>query len=242
MHTEIHLGGDNLTLQGFTISNTRQGSCNAGANPTGCDAVRISGTGDRILDMTLEQTGRHGVLFHSSASNGTVARCLIRDIGISGTLTHGVYFQGNGHVFVNNVITELHAGYGIQLYPSASNVTVAQNTVVGSEVRAGIVINTSGSGNRVVNNIFANNAWQGINYQACSACVIDRNLAFGNAQGSGSAAGTITANPQFVDAEFRVAASSPAVDSARADSSFSPAFGGVSRYLGSGPDLGAHER
>jgi chitodextrinase len=243
VHSEIHLGGDNLTLQGFTISNTRQGSCNAGANPTGCDAVRISGTGDHVLDMTLEGTGRHGVLFHTSSSNGMVARCLIRDIGTApDTLKHGIYFNGNGHVVVNNVITDINAGYGIQLYPSSSNVTVAQNTVVGSEVRAGIVINTSGSGNVVVNNILASNAWRGINYVACSACTIDRNLEFGNGTSGGAVPGTIAANPQFIDSLFRVAATSPAVDAARADHSFSPAFGGVVRYRGSGPDLGAHER
>ncbi len=242
VHTELHLSGSNLTLQGFTISNTAT-TCNAGASTTGCDGVRISGTGDKLLDMVIENTDRHGVLFHTSSANGQVLRSIIRNTGQSGTnLEHGIYFNGNGHVAANNVISGQRGGYGIQLYPSSSNVRVVQNTVVGVLTRSGIVVNTSGSGNVVANNIFAQNAWRGINHVACSACTIDRNIEFGNGTTGGTAPGSIFADPQFVDSLFRVAATSPAVDAARADQSFSPAFGGVVRYRGSGPDLGAHER
>jgi Right handed beta helix region len=140
------------------------------------------------------------------------------------------------------VISGQRGGYGIQLFSGPSNVTVAQNTVVGVLTRAGIVVNTSGSGNRVVNNIFANNAWRG-SFVACSSCTISHNIEFNpGASGGTSLTGSIFADPQFVDSLFRVAASSPAVDAARTDFSFSSAFGGVLRYQGSGPDLGAHER
>ena len=241
---KVMLSGPNLTLRRVTVRDVANGSSR--------ECVGVEDAGIKVLDNRISNCGvglssgdprGSGVQLHTASSNAIIDGNWISDVGLPGSnLHHGIYITGDGHRVTNNLITGTRGGYGIQLYPSSSNVVVAQNTSVGSQTRAGIVINTSGSGNRVVNNIFANNAWRGINLVACSSCTIDRNLEFGNGSSGGAAPGSLVVNPQFVDSQYRLAASSPAVDSARTDSSYSPAFGGVSRALGSGPDIGAHER
>jgi Right handed beta helix region len=223
VHTELHLNGPSLTVQRFTISNTTS-ACNSGANPPGCDGIRVSGSGVRILDMVIDNVNRHGILFHTSSSGGQVLRNVVSNTGTSGsTIKHGIYVPSSGHLIANNVIYGQRGGYGIQLFSSPSNVTVAQNTVADVAVRPGLVVN--GSGNRVVNNIFEN-GWT-FSSGSCSSCTIDRNL---------------TGDPGFIDSLYRVGPASPAVDAARTDFSFTPAFGGVVRPIGAGPDIGAHER
>jgi parallel beta-helix repeat protein len=241
---KVMLSGANQTFQNLTVRDVVNGSSRecVGIDDTGIRAinnvVRVCGVG-----LPSGDPKGSGFILHTSASNAVIDRNLIQDVGAPGsTLHHGVYIQGNGHRITNNVIINTRGGYGIQLYPSSSNIVIAQNTSVGSQTRAGIVIQTSGSNNRVVNNIFANNAWRGINYQSCSSCTIDRNIEFGNGSGGGTAPGSMLVNPQFVDSLFHVSATSPAVNAARTDFSFSPDKDGVARPVGAGPDIGAYER
>jgi hypothetical protein len=49
-------------------------------------------------------------------------------------------------------------------------------------------------------------------------------------------------DPQFTDARYHVAPTSPAVDTARADYVFFPDLDGVRELVGAGADLGAYER
>lgn len=236
--TRIVMSGADQTLRGFEIRDVLFADG---------ETVQISGTRARVEAMQLGNANEHGILLNSSARDVTITRNYIHDVG-NDTLDHGIYVQGSGHVITNNVIVR-PTGYGVHLYSSPSNVVVAQNTLVGSTLRAGILIRTSGTGIRVVNNVVAGNATHGINYYSCGgSCVIDQNLAWDNPGGAVSSAGaavvtnTTLADPQFVDAEFRVAGTSPALDSARPDFSYSADRDGVSRPQGGAPDKGAYER
>jgi hypothetical protein len=73
---------------------------------------------------------------------------------------------------------------------------------------------------------------------------VDSNLAWNNRLGavSGSATNTLQADPKFVDDEYRVASGSPAINAARADSSFSPDRDRKPRPQSGGPDLGPYEK
>jgi hypothetical protein len=50
-------------------------------------------------------------------------------------LDHGVYFQTSGRI-IRNVFKDVRCGYGIHLYAHPHEVIVAENTSVGSRVRA----------------------------------------------------------------------------------------------------------
>jgi hypothetical protein len=71
---------------------------------------------------------------------------------------------------------------------------------------------------------------------------------WGNAFGAlgGDLAAQVTENrdvdPQFTDARYHVAATSPAVDTARNAYAYMPDLDGVRGVAGSGPDSGAYER
>jgi nitrous oxidase accessory protein NosD len=207
----------------------------------------VQGANDVIEYSSVFDVTRHGILTNTSSSNTTVHGNWIESVGSECNLDHGIYFQRSGRI-TRNVFTDTRCGYGIHLYSSPSNVIVAENTSVGSRVRAGILVNC-GSNCIVVNNVFANNKTHGITYRACSSgCVVDNNITWNNASGSvgdtlaSRATNSRNVNPQFVDARFHVASTSPAVDTARADFSFTPDRDGVLGLLGLGPDLGAYER
>lgn len=236
--TRIWMSGTDQTIRGFTIRDVLFSDG---------EPLQISGTRARVEEMELANANEHGILLNSSARDATIARNYIHDVGHD-TLDHGIYVQGSGHRIVNNLIAR-PSGYGVHLYSSPSNVVVAQNTLVASRLRAGVLVRTSGTGVRIVNNIVAENATHGINYHSCGGgCLVDANLAWSNPSGAISSAGLaivtnlITADPLFVDELYRVAALSPAVDSARPDYSFSPARDGVARPQGGAPDKGVYER
>jgi Periplasmic copper-binding protein (NosD) len=208
----------------------------------------VQGANDVVEYSSVYDVTRHGILTNTSATNTIVHGNFIESVGSECNLDHGIYFQTSGRI-TRNVFKDIRCGYGIHLYAHPSHVIVAENTSVGSRVRAGIVIHTDGSDISVVNNIFAGNATYGIYYQACgSDCVVDNNLTWGNAVRAvgGNLAGQVTNNrnvdPQFSDGLYHVTDSSPAKDSARARFSYFADVDGVPRAIGANPDLGAYER
>jgi hypothetical protein len=207
----------------------------------------VSGNADRVEHNEVRNVWRQGILLHTSSANAVIVGNYVHDTGQSGSNQHhGIYVQGDGHVVINNVFARLRGGYGIHVYPSSSNVMVAQNTVVGSQARSGIIIDTTGGNITVVNNIVVGNAEYGILNRRCDlgGCVVDKNLAWNNLLGavSGPATNTLQADPRFADADYRVASGSPAIGAARSDDSFSPDRDRVPRPQGASPDLGAYER
>jgi hypothetical protein len=241
LHTSLGLAGDNLTASGLRITGI---AASCGSDMSG---FTVQGANDTIQFSSVFDVTRHGILTHTSSSNTTIHGNRIESVGSECNLNHGIYFQRSGRI-TRNVFVDTRCGYGIQLYPGPSNVTVAGNVSVGSRVRAGIIINC-GSNCRVVNNIFADNRGSGIAYRACvSGCVVDDNITWNNGGGSVSdslasqATSTRNVDPQFSDAQFRVAWTSPAVDTGRGDFSFFPAVDGILGMMGAGPDVGAYER
>ena len=216
----------------------------------GSRAIGIGGSDIEVSGLEIRNIGETGVLFHTSSLRGKALRNYIHDVGRENTnQDHGFYVQGSGHLIVNNVVVRPRGGYGIHLYSSPSNVIVAQNTVIGSKVRSGIIIDTTGTNIIVVNNITANNANYGILARKCaSGCVYDNNLAYGNSSGATSGSGitnTLTGNPLFVNASadnYRLQSGSPAIGAAVASYSYTPDLDSIIRPVGTGPDLGAFER
>ena len=236
--TELLLAGDYLTVRDLTVRDV---------TTVDSDGISVSGNGDRIEHNVIRNIWRQGILLHTDSRNADVVGNDVREIGQAGSNQyHGIYVQGSGHRVINNVFAQIRGGYGITIYQSPSNVTVAQNTVVGSQTRSGILLDTLGGSITVVNNILIGNADYGIVNRRCDAggCVVDRNLAWNNRLGavSGSATNTLQADPKFVDGEYRVASGSPAINAARADFSFSPDRDRTPRPQSGGPDLGAYEK
>jgi hypothetical protein len=212
-----------------------------------CDGIAVSGAHNRVEHNVVRNVDRQGILLHTDASSAVITRNDVRDIGEAGSnQDHGVYVQGDGHIITNNVFANIRGGYGIHVYPSSSNVIVAENTVSSSQTRSGIVIDTTGGNITVVNNISVGNTEYGVLNRKCElgGCVVDDNLAWGNGLGptSGSAANTILANPLFSDSDFHLLVGSLAIDTARSDFVYSPDKDGVARPQGLGADLGAYER
>jgi Right handed beta helix region len=242
LHTSLGLAGNNLTASHLRVTGIDP-AC--GSSMSG---FTVQGANDTIEFSSVYDVPRHGILTNTSSSNVTVRGNLIETVGSTCNLDHGIYFQTSGQI-VRNVFKDIRCGYAIHLYAHPHDVIVAENTAVGSRVRAGIVIDTDGSNITVANNVFANNATYGINYMACSSgCMVDHNITWGNAQGGvgGTLAGQVTNNrnvdPQFTDAQYHVASTSPAVDTARPDFVSFPDLDGVPSGRGAGPDLGAYER
>jgi parallel beta-helix repeat protein len=242
--TTLDVTGDYLTVKDLTVRDIPSD-----------DGLAVQGNGDRIEHNEIYHTGYSGsagagILLHTNALNTTVTRNYVHNVGPSGgTLYHGVYIAGNGAVVTHNVFANIIGGYGIHAYSSPSNIVIAENTAVGSLTRAGILVQSSGGNIAVANNILANNATYGISFQACgSGCTVDHNITWGNALGGvgGSLGGQVTNNrnvdPQFSDAQYHVASTSPAVDTARPDFVSFPDRDGVIELRGAGGDLGAYER
>jgi hypothetical protein len=243
--TTLDVTGDYLTVKDLTVRDIPND-----------DGLAVEGNGDRIEHNEIYHTGYNGsagagILLHTNSLNTTVTRNYVHDVGPSGgTLYHGVYIGGgSGHVVTHNLFAHIIGGYGIHAYSSPSNVVIAENTAVGSLTRAGILVRSTGGNITVANNILANNATYGINFQECgSGCTVDNNITWGNALGGvgGSLGGQVTHNrntdPQFADPQYHVSSTSPAVDTARPDFASFPDRDGVIEVRGAGADLGAYER
>jgi hypothetical protein len=241
LHTSLGLAGNNLTASRLRITGINP-SCGAESGFT------VQGANDVVEYSSVYDVSRHGILQSTSATNTIIHGNFIESVGSECNLDHGIYFQKSGRI-TRNVFKDIRCGYAIHLYAHPSHVVVAENTSVGSRVRAGIIIRTDGSDIAVVNNIFSGNATYGIYYVACgSGCVVDRNITWGNTLGGvgGDLGGSVTGNrdvdPQFTDARYHVAGTSPAVDTGRNDYADFPDLDGVQGVAGSGPDLGAYER
>src|SRR5262249_25859119 len=248
---EVQLGCGSCsgsTLMNFTIQ---------GAPKAGEDGVTVDGTGMTVDHMVIRHTGSMGIQVHSDSDNTVITRTWVDDAGL-GVLDanggpHGIYFShGSGQV-TDNLVTN-STGYGIQVYPNGSlhDVTVEENTVVGSRYKGGIILDgTPGPNIKIVNNIVSGNHTNGEIWRTCppsAGCVGDHILCWQNAGGctsgaySSSMTNMVTADPQFIDGQYHVAASSPAVDTANWSFMAPNDRDGVTRQQGPAPDLGAYER
>jgi phosphatase NudJ len=173
----------------------------------------------------------------------------------------------------NNVVINNFSGieFWDGAFPGQSalkNVTIANNTVVGSRQLAIVWAPGPHTGTVVRNNIFANQSGGVflLNAKSTTGVTLDHNLWYtlsmaepfnwgggsaydhaGWVTASGQGAGDVLADPQFVGAwalpatNLRLAPGSPAVDQGLAIAGLTTDFEGKTRPAGSGYDLGAFE-
>jgi parallel beta-helix repeat protein len=218
-------------------------------------------------EMMHSDSGGVGIL---SSTNTFILRNRVHNNGTFAYEGGGITGQSNGAVIASNVVYD-NAGSGIEIYPSGDDWLVLGNTVV-ANTRSALSIsgNSNPSGNRIVNNIFAFNAWVGVDGSATSTPTSPNaaitNLIAGNLMGdlrpfaNITVTDSITADPQFVTRgppvaamsvcqcdrppdvtrDLRLQPSSAAID--RADPSLAPPTDADRRPRGAGPpDLGAYE-
>jgi hypothetical protein len=259
--------GDYVDIKGFDITGTgRLGILNYGS------FVLVSG--NHVLNLTVSGgcTGNGGagiVNADYTASDNDIIGNVVHDIGTPGGCNgvQGIYHSClRGHIY-NNIVYRVSA-YGIHLWHAANKVKIANNTVFAngsSGMGGGIEIGDGDSPGGVVldstvvanNIVYSNPASSIIEYcYSGENCIgpqniITHNLVNGNGSGIslrvGTASGTITANPQFVNytadstGNYHLQAGSHAIDSGSA--AYAPAtdLDGVVRPQGRAPDIGAYE-
>ncbi|MGZ8318387.1 MAG: choice-of-anchor Q domain-containing protein [Telluria sp.] len=254
-------------IAGFDISGSgRVGILNLASH------TRIEG--NRVHDVTVSGgcTGRGGAGINSadySASDDEIIGNVVHDIGVPGACNtvHGIYVANLRAKIHNNIVFRV-SSWGISLWHAADHVLVANNTVfqngagsMGGGIMVGVGDSPGGkilSNTKVINNIVYNNPAKGI-IQYCyrgercigSGNVIANNLVYGSATPitmmQGSATGTITADPHFVNfqangtGDYRLKNTSPAIDQGLTASAPDTDIDNVARSRGKAPDLGAYE-
>ena len=204
-----------------------------------------------------------------SGSDGDTIGNVVHDIGVPGQCNgvQGIYSSNKRGKIMNNVVYRV-SSYGIHLWHAATNALIANNTVFAngsSRMGGGIVIGAGDSPGGVVvnytsviNNIVYRNPAAGIKQYCYSGqnCIgstntTANNLVFGNGTNIsmrvGSAVGTVTAEPQFVNytgtgsGDYRLKSSSPAINRGTKNSAPTYDIDLVARPRGAGIDIGAYE-
>jgi parallel beta-helix repeat protein len=245
--TKLRLAGSWILLRDFVYDRNYAYS----SADLACTGEPLHLLGDDIVITGLEvRNNNMSGIFLGGADRATIEGNWVHDNGTHYNADHGIYWSsGTGGTVANNVFERNYA-FGIHMYPNPVGQLITENTVVGSG-RAGIIL--SGAQNQtVVNNISAWNGEEGIRTGAlgCTGCRADQNVLFGNSadyyfQTPLSVGSTVHADPGFVNrsaGNYRLAAGSPAVDSAIRQYARADDFDGISRPVGAGPDIGAFER
>ncbi|MET0856115.1 MAG: right-handed parallel beta-helix repeat-containing protein [Telluria sp.] len=259
--------GDYTDIVGFDISGSgRLGIANFASHTV------ISGNHVHDLQISGGCTGSGGAGIVNASYNGSdgdVIGNVVHDIGIPGDCNgvQGIYSSNLRGRIYNNIVYRA-SSFGIHLWHAANNVMIANNTVFANGARGvggGIVTGTGDrpgnvvlNNTKVINNLVFDNAGPGIK-QYCYAgqdCIGDNNivannLVYGNGSGivmrKGTATGTITADPQFVDyrangsGDYRLRGTSPAVNNGIALSAPTFDIDNAARPRGAALDIGAYE-
>ena len=204
-----------------------------------------------------------------SGMNGDIVNNVVHDIGVPGACNgvQGIYSSNQGGLIYNNIVYRVSA-FGIHLWHAASGVIIANNTVFanGSSGMGGGIVTGSGDApggmqlknTKVINNIVYNNpgvsikqyCYSGVNCIG-SGNVTANNLVYGNGSGislkTGTATGTITQNPLFINYQangtgnYRLQSNSPAINKGVASAAPIYDMDNVLRPKGGALDIGAYE-
>jgi parallel beta helix pectate lyase-like protein len=122
---------------------------------------------------TATQTS--GIFSDSGSARLQVWYSRIHDVGVQANNDHGVYIEGTGHALIGCLFHGCNKGYGLQIYPVASNILVAGCTVARNPYKSGFVVGGSSvSGVLIVNCIVAHHVEEAIRtYQNGSGMVRD---------------------------------------------------------------------
>jgi hypothetical protein len=223
---------------------------------TDADSTRI--IGNHVHDMPVACTSTGGSGINLNGTDGEVEGNYVHDIGPYPDhcqYVHGIYFLKTGGHAYNNVSFR-NSGWGIHLWHRASNLVIANNTLF-NNLSGGIVV---GNGDTmadyvvVINNIAYINK-QGIKEEGKTGThnIYKNNLVFQNSssdfslQHGNRAAGTVSADPQFVNftgdstGDYHLQTGSPAIGAGTSESAPATDFEGVRRPRGSACDIGAFE-
>jgi Right handed beta helix region len=231
--------------------------------------------GNHVHNLTISGgctgSGGAGIMnANYTGSDGDIIGNVVHDIGVPGkcNAVQGIYHTNlRGHIS-NNIVYRSSA-WGIHLWHAADKVVVANNTSFANgagSMGGGIVMGVGDSpggkiltNTLVINNIVYKNPASGIaqycySGQSCigSGNVVANNLVYGNGKSItmkvGSATGTISADPQFVNYQasgtsgnYRLKSTSPAVNKGRASSAPTTDIDGIARPRGGAFDIGAYE-
>jgi hypothetical protein len=246
----VQVTGSNLTLgPGLDIS---------GSDGVSSANVFLFGGAnhDVVVGNRIHDGQDQGVFADNTTSFLSVLRNEIDHSGtghVSGQhQSHGVYIEGRDQIVANNLLHDFPFGFGVQAYPTVQRITIAGNTIVAA-AHSAIVVG-GGTGYVIRNNVCAFNASWCVERAGCpSASFVDHNVNWSNpggvvqtgCNGISVAGGNRTADPLFVDfpgRDLHVLTGSPAIDYGAVSASFTPAFDGVTRPVGLGPDSQAYER
>ncbi len=259
--------GSYTDIVGFDITGSgRLGIVNMGSY------TLMSGNHVHNLAVSGGCTGSGGagiVDANYSGSDCDIIGNVVHDIGVPGACNgvQGIYHSNlRGHI-MNNIVYRASA-FGIHLWHAATDVVIANNTVFAngsSGMGGGIVIGDGDSpggivmnNTKIINNIVFNNpassiteyCYSGVNCIG-SGNIVSNNVVYGNGSGIslkvGSAVGTITTDPQFVNYQadgtgnYHLKSTSPAIDKGISTNAPSTDLDGNARPQGAGYDIGAYE-
>jgi parallel beta-helix repeat protein len=255
------IGGQYIVISGLLFDGP------SGQIPGNPDAetaqISIFSSNIEINHCEIRNSLGHAGIYLQDAFNSRIIGNYIHDNGDFGNSNttyqdHGIYFGSGSGLIANNII-EHNWSYGIQLYPSASNVIVQQNTIV-RNVQSGVIVaddpddssNVPPMNNLIVNNIIAYNAQNSIvswELPCGGNNVVRKNLVWGNGNGNiGNVANCLTlvdniqADPRFVGAfNYRLLSGSPAIDTALNTYTQRDDYGFTPRPQGVASDIGAFE-
>jgi hypothetical protein len=179
---------------------------------------------------------------------------------------HGFYI-GSNYNLLDGVNLHHNNGYGLQFYPQGNRNNTIRNSR--SHDNRGVGIASLGDGNTIMNNVIYNNGGGGLliigaNNRIFNNTVYNNPLNYDGLALSGTghsvknnvfflnfapgvlldATNLVGVDPQFVDAateNFRLQATSPAIDAGVALQGVTTAIDGVSRPQGIATDIGAYE-
>ncbi len=265
------VSGDYVTLSGlhFSLPTGNVTPANTGTTTVGEDVkIWLNGAlGAEITDSEVEGSLWNAGIYISGSDNISITTSWIHDNGDFAdsrclNSCHGIYW-GSGSGVIKSNLLEHNMAAGITLYDAGvvkqpHDVVISENTVV-ANLQYGIQINDGSYNVRVVDNISAYNAGEGIyghNLQDNSN-VAQNNILYSNARGNevnylGAGAiqfsGNIFTSPQFLyplpgasGGDYHLKSTSPALNVGQATYAYSNDMDGVARPQGSGPDIGAYE-
>jgi hypothetical protein len=252
--------GNYTDIDGFEID---------GTNTAWLDGIYLGGSHSAVLNCHVHHiatkatcTNHGGSAINTDHYNlgveDDVIGNVVHDIGLpTCTFIQGIYISTSGNV-KNNLVYAIGA-VAIHLWHDATNVTIANNTVVGSSfgilVGAGDFYHSTGPDDytHVSNNIVFDNKY-GVGEEGSTGKhnTYENNLVFGNSsydwrlQNGNTHTGDVAADPQFVrydrnGGDYHLKPTSPAVD--KGSPTYAPPtdLDGAPRPRGAGFDIGAYE-